>query len=406
MTSPGGDNQTYVCALTPTGRGAVAVVAVAGHRAVRAVDGCFLAKNGRPLDQQPLARIVYGHWGSQDGEDLVVCRPAVDLVEVHCHGGAQSVDAVVSQLVAAGCREVSWQQWVTRQQDCPLACEAQLALAEAASTRTALILLDQFYGALRREVESILAAIQAGEIAAANVRLEILLARVSWGLHLTKPWQVVIAGRPNVGKSSLINALVGYRRAIVFDQPGTTRDVVATNTVIDGWPVQLSDTAGLHATTDTLEAAGIQQARAQLARSDLMVWVEDATTRDFTLNTPEVLNQRAPELNLELPTQLLLVINKIDLTGPMTPANPLTTSALTGQGIEQLLTAIVKQLVPAAPAPGAAVPFTIRQINLLKVAREAIKRGDIKSVTDTLDEVLADEAQSVRSLDASISHWR
>lgn len=389
MTCPDGDDQMCVCVLTPTGRGAVAVVAVAGHRAVSAVDGCFLAKNGRPLDQQPLARIVYGHWGSQDGEDLVVCRPAVDLVEVHCHGGAQSIDAVVSQLVAAGCREVSWQQWITRQQDCPLACEAQLALAEATSTRTALILLDQFHGALRREVESILAAFQTGKIAAANVRLEMLLARVSCGMHLTKPWQVVIAGRPNVGKSSLINALVGYRRAIVFDQPGTTRDVVATNTVIDGWPVQLSDTAGLHATTNTLEAAGIQQARAQLARSDLMVWVEDATTKDLTLDTPEVLKQRASEMTLELPTQQLLVINKIDLAGSRTPANPLTTSALTGQGIEQLLSAIVKQLVPEAPAPGAAVPFTTWQAKSLQAAKVACNQGDRDRAAHALHELLA-----------------
>ena len=95
------------------------------------------------------------------------------------------------------------------------------------------------------------------------------------GMHLTNPWRVAIGGPPNVGKSTLINALVGYQRAIAFDQPGTTRDVVTAMTAIDGWPVELSDTAGLRTSDEPLEQAGVQRRRAELRRADLTVLVFD-----------------------------------------------------------------------------------------------------------------------------------
>ena len=82
----------------------------------------------------------------------------------------------------------------------------------------------------------------------------------NWGCISSNPWRVVVFGAPNVGKSSLINALAGYERAIVSPTPGTTRDVVTVTTAIDGWPVQLSDTAGFRETQDELESAGIELA--------------------------------------------------------------------------------------------------------------------------------------------------
>ena len=88
------------------------------------------------------------------------------------------------------------------------------------------------------------------------------------GLHLARPWQVVVAGPPNVGKSSLINALAGYPRAIVHWAPGTTRDAVTVETVLDGWPVELCDTAGLRTAGDAVERAGIELARRKMAQAE------------------------------------------------------------------------------------------------------------------------------------------
>ena len=398
MTRPESFQETCVSVLTPAGRGAVAVVSIKGSAATAAVDSRFLAKNGRTLDKQPLQRIVYGHWGTEDGEDLVVCRKAPDEVEVHCHGGSQSVAIVVSQLVSAGCREIPWRQWIADLQDCPITCEAQIALAESISSRTALILLEQYQGALRRELEAILALIANEDFSLASTRLAILLQRIPWGLRLTKPWRIVIAGRPNVGKSSLVNTLVGYRRAIVFDQPGTTRDVVSTNTVIAGWPVLLSDTAGLHDTTNALEFAGIQRAHAQLAEADLVVWVEDVLALEPTAVStwPTLIKARAAELELRHSARQILVLNKVDCCEPLPtlPSDILGTSALTGWGVEQLLSAIATQLVPELPEVGAAVPFTVRQASLLQTAATACAENSGECVRASIEELLTGEITS------------
>ena len=128
---------------------------------------------------------------------------------------------------------------------------------------------------MSRAIEQIEASIHAGNAQAARQPIEALLAHAATGLHLTRPWQVVVAGRPNVGKSSLINAIAGYQRAIVHSTPGTTRDVVSVQTAMDGWPVEISDTAGLRETREEIEQTGINLARQKILAADLVVLVFD-----------------------------------------------------------------------------------------------------------------------------------
>jgi tRNA modification GTPase len=377
---------TFVVELTPPGRAAVAAVLVAGPEAVRVVGQCFMPASGRPIDDLPVGRIVLGRWGGPDGEELVVCRRSEDQIEVHCHGGGAAVEAIIDRLVAIGCQRISWQEWA--RQSCgrvspkldiasaaadATTCAAEIALAEATTVSAAAILLDQIHGALSRAIRSALEAIAAADWRRAHEMLDGMLRWRELGLHLTRPWRVVIIGAPNVGKSSLINALAGFERAIVAPQPGTTRDVVTTTTAIAGWPVQLADTAGLRETSDELESAGVSLAEDAMTDADLVILVRDAS--DTRSNIAVTLPQNV---------RIIQVQNKIDLlTGgaQKAAASPvIATSAVTGEGLNDLLEAIRRMLVPLIPPSGTAIPFTKEQVSAIEAARDANGRADASGV--------------------------
>ena len=252
---------------------------------------------------------------------------------------------------------MAWQQWAQRRTDDPIAAAALVALAEARTERTAAILLDQYHGAVRLAMDEIRRDIERGDMPRARERIDVLLARQALGRRLTRPWSVVLAGRTNVGKSSLLNALAGYRRAIVDAAPGTTRDAVAMPTAIDGWPVELCDTAGLRAAEEPVERAGIDRARQRLAQADLVILVADRSV---------AWSAEDSALLAEWPAAVL-VHNKCDLPpAPGGRPDGLSTSALHGEGIESLLATIARRLVPDPPPPGAAVPFLSEQVDMLR----------------------------------------
>ncbi len=180
---------------------------------------------------------------------------------------------------------------------------------------------------------------------------------------MTQPWRVAVAGAPNVGKSSLVNAVAGYQRSIVAATPGTTRDVVTTRLALDGWLIELADTAGQRTEAEALEEQGIRRARATAAEADLCLWILDGSAPPVWPSDPLA--------------AVLYVINKIDLPPawdfacqPAAPArvalagaagwqsNAVPVSALTGAGLAELCAAIIARLVPDPPPAGAAVPLT------------------------------------------------
>jgi tRNA modification GTPase len=345
-----------VIQLTPPGRGGVATLRIEGRGALEAVERHFRDRNGWPLPAHPADHLVVGRFGGEVGEEVVARRCCEDAVELHCHGGRAAVARIEESLLSAGCRRMTWREWTRSRTDDPIAAAALVALADARTERTAAILLDQYHGALRRAINEIGLAIDRGEASAASSHIDSLLAHEALGRRLTRPWRVVVAGGPNVGKSSLVNALAGYGRAIVDPMPGTTRDAVAAATAIDGWPVELCDTAGLREADDAIERAGVELAREHLAQADLVVIVADQSV-------PWSTDDQA--LADHWPTALW-VHNKCDL-----PASPehrpagLSTSALLGHGIDALLQAIAHQLVPDLPPAGAAVPFLSEHIEML-----------------------------------------
>jgi tRNA modification GTPase len=371
--------------LTPRGRGAVASVAVEGPAAVGIVDRLFTAASRKRLPELPLGRIAFGRWTAADdqsadgqpGEELVVCRVGDEQIEVHCHGGQAAVQAIVESLLQCGVVLQSAEEYGARHEPSRLAAEARGALGKAVSERTALILLDQYHGALSREVEDIAAALRGGDRESARRRLARLLALAELGMHLVRPWRIVLAGPPNVGKSSLMNALVGYERSIVFDQPGTTRDVLTASAVLDGWPVEFADTAGLRDSNDALERTGVSLSREQVEHADLVLLVRDAADRTTAnLETPPDHHRR------------IVVWNKIDLCRPeKRPNDGLRVSALTGEGIEGLLNAIVSALVPVPPEPGEAMLFTERQVGIVRQAIAVLETGNAQTAATVLAEL-------------------
>ena len=393
---PGAESATVAAQLTPAGRSAIAVVAAAGPRAERAVDACFQAANGQRLADQPVNAIRFGRWGGDGGEELVVCRctgedQLASWVEIHCHGGRAAVRAVLDDLVANGCQEIDWREWGLRASPAVITAEAEAALADALTERTAAVLLDQRDGALATEVRHAIAALERGDTILAGDVVNALLERSALGSHLTTPWRVVLAGPPNVGKSSLMNAIVGYQRAIVFDQPGTTRDVVTATTAIDGWPVQLSDTAGIRDATDRLEAAGVEHARQTLAEADLVLAVAEAGGESES--GWETIESQAPA-----GVPVVRIISKADqVEDAAALPRGLITSAVTGAGIETLLDAIAAALVPSEPDDGAGVPFTNRQAACLTQARDHLSAEDVDAATAALLALLAPDSDGLRS---------
>lgn len=359
--------------LTPPGRGAVASILVAGPGASELVSRHFSPASGKSLLELPLGRVIFGSFRSltDAAEEVVVGLHDKDHVEIHCHGGALAAAAVMKALASQGATIVPWQQVAERVESDRIAAEARVALAAARTERAAAILLEQYHGALRKCVMEIAAAIegQPESHTTSIARLARLLALAPLGKHLTHPWRVFIAGAPNVGKSSLMNALVGYQRSIVFDQPGTTRDLLTAVTALDGWPVELVDSAGLRESDDALEVAGVARATAGIAEADLVLWVKDATTTG-----PPVVTEHIPKNS-----SVIIVKNKADLlpaSASQQVADEVVVSALTGQGLDRLCQRIVEQLVPVPPARGEAVVFTQRQEQAIQEAATALSSGD------------------------------
>lgn len=352
----------FVSRLTPAGRGAVATLVVGGQDCVARVAARFDAACGRPLEELPIERIFFGRWRTREGlgEELVVCRRA-DWVEIHGHGGHAAPETILQSLVQDGCQEMAWPDFLRKTTADPFAAEACIALTQARTERTAAILMDQWRGALRKEWGRTVQALESGAIELARESIAQMIRSSRIGLHLIQPFRVVLCGPPNVGKSTLINALLGYQRSIVYDQPGTTRDVLTSHTALEGWPIELSDTAGLSDHASGIEAQGVARSRLQLEKADLILLVYDAS-RESTKVVPSVGRDQST----------LTIFNKIDRSAANRDRAGILTSGRTGEGIDCLVTAIVRTLVPDPPRSGQAVPFTLRQVQALNASQQAL----------------------------------
>ena len=303
------------------------------------------------VEAVPAGRFWLGRLGEELKDEVVLALrrlQPVPWVDIHCHGGREVLAMLLELFDRHGVHVCSWEEWQRHTEKSPLRAEAAIALAHAPTARTSSILLDQYHGALEGALRAVS---EAGDGQEAGRLLGELTRYAPVGRRLTRPWRVVVAGAPNVGKSSLVNALAGFQRSVVSETPGTTRDVVTTRLALDGWPVELADTAGLRDGGATLEEQGIGLARAAAESADLCLWLLDASAPP--LDPPD-----------DLTAATLIVVNKIDLPPTWEPeAGVLRVSARTGEGIAELWRGLAQRWYGIRRHPGRLYRSPLRFVN-------------------------------------------
>ncbi|TWT54046.1 tRNA modification GTPase MnmE [Rubripirellula amarantea] len=371
-------NQTIAAPITGVGRSAIAVIAIAGPRANEVVQACFTPASSLSLKAD---QVRYGTWGDKTdtkdaiaAESVVLTPIAEKHLEIHCHGGVAAIHRIVTALAAQGVKIVSAAEFARGHQPLLLA-EATEMLSRCTTAKFASIAMDQVRGSLldwaTEQPRRLAVSVNHGNIDAVLADIAVqasgILERGYLTSRLDLPWRVVLVGPPNVGKSSLVNAIVGFNRSITTDIAGTTRDVLHAETVVDGIPLKLSDTAGLRVSEDPIEQEGVTRARREILSADLVIQVGQYSDQEPSSGSSP---SGEPEATANRPT--LRIFNKSDLIAADTREdlktqhpNALLVSAKTGDGLPELLRRMVSDVESKLPGKGEPATINQRQQDLI-----------------------------------------
>ena len=397
---------TIAAVASPFGEGAVALLRISGPAALAVASRICAGESDLaklPVRRQRLVRVLDREGRPLDEVLLCVHRgPASytgeDVVEISCHGGILITRRMLETLLAAGARaadpgEFTQRAFLNGRMDLTQAeavmdlIRAQTDLAIRAAGEQLEGRLGQRINALREDLLTLVAHVEAfidfpdedidpdtGETLIARTdgligSLEALLATAGQGRILREGVRTVIYGEPNVGKSSLLNTLLGHERAIVSETPGTTRDTIEESLNVHGLPLRLTDTAGLRASLDPLENAGMAHTRRTLARADLALHVVDGSLPPAEAGASAIDGAMTPAVEI-------LVLNKSDLgvhPGWAARADAIAVSCRNGDGLERLADAIYARVTGGQLAwSESAVAINARHQACLQRARESL----------------------------------
>jgi tRNA modification GTPase len=430
IENDGNIRDTIVAIATPPGVGAIGIVRASGPDSWRILEDCVRKSIG--IER----KVRYGNFYDTEGnvidEVLFVgfkaprSYTAEDMVEIYCHGGVLVTQKILEEFVKRGARlakngEFTRRAFLNGKIDL-IKAEAILQIIEAKSEESLKLAIDNLKGKLSKEVSAIrkmlidvLSKIEvtidygddieisreeiAHDVENAVQFLSEKLAHADKGIHITTGVTLAIVGKPNVGKSTLLNRLLVEDRAIVTHIPGTTRDVIKGEIKIRGIHFVISDTAGIRETEDVVEKIGIERAIREASQADVVLFVLDATT-GFTKEDEYI-------LNIIKDSNFIAVWNKTDIGNKVWKVSDngsdVYISASTGEGLRTLEDKIIERVRPLIEDGHLSHVTTRRQLEHLRIVYQHLKKAlealsggypvdivsiDIRSALSELDKLL------------------
>lgn len=367
-----------ICAVaTPIGEGGIAIIRISGDKSLEIANRIFIGKNKKDILQMKTYTMKYGNIVDLDSNEIIdevilsyMKAPhsytGENVVEVNCHGGVIATNKVLNQIIKSGARlaepgEFTKRSFLNGRIDLSQA-EAVMDIITAKTDLSMKAAMMQKNGSLSKEIDklrknllNVLALIEYAvdfteddeDVIDDNLLIQVkeginktitriteLLKSADEGKIIRDGLNVVIVGKPNVGKSSLLNALLKERRAIVTDVPGTTRDIIEEYINLDGIPIRITDTAGIRDTDDTVEKIGVEKSKEKISEADLIILMLD-TSRGLDDEDKQIIDAIKDK-------KYIVLLNKVDLDRKLTGelvdnlTNKIEISAKTGIGIEKL----------------------------------------------------------------------
>ncbi|MEN1760079.1 tRNA uridine-5-carboxymethylaminomethyl(34) synthesis GTPase MnmE [Anoxynatronum sibiricum] len=410
--------ETIAAIATATGEAGIGIVRVSGGEALEKVRRLFYDAYGRPVESLPPRRMLYGQIRNPENSEVVdevlmvyMKAPHTytreDVVEIQCHGGTQSVRRIMALLLSQGIRgavpgEFTKRAFLNGRLDLSQA-EAVMDLISARTERSHQAAMDQLEGFLSRKVRflrgrmlALLAEMEVSidfseeedvEVATYDSLMKAsrelikeidgLIASARTGKILREGIKTIIVGKPNVGKSSLLNALLRESRAIVTDIPGTTRDAIEEQLNLKGIPMVLMDTAGIRETEDLVEQLGVERTRLLFEKADLVIMMLDASTH-LSREDQEIISMIKNKKTLILvnKTDLPSLFSETELPDWVDRNQLLRISLLEEAGMEALEEALMALVFQGETREQEKEMVTnLRHQQALEVARKALQDG-------------------------------